>query len=225
MKNIIAINGSPKVKDSASANIIGRLAKITGMPVTGYQAVKLLGQADVLETIKKILEADTILVVFPLYVDALPAPLVRVLSLLEQANAAKIAANAATARIKVYAVCNCGFFEPANTMPAFDIIENFCVSAKMKWCGGAGLGGGGFVASQNPNIEKGPAAGIHAMLHSFGKLIAEGEKTENVFAAPKIPRFVYSLGGNLGWRQMAKKNKTGRSLGARPYEKAPDTIN
>ncbi|MCL2832150.1 MAG: hypothetical protein FWD78_03175 [Treponema sp.] len=228
MKNIVAVSGSPKTKDSTSANIINRLAGIIEAPVTEYRAARLIRQPDIQETLAEILKTDILLMVFPLYVDALPAPLVGLMTLLEQAVNTGAAASGADLvlqknPVKVYAVCNCGFVEPDHIRPALDIIENFCIGVNMEWCGGLGIGGGGFAASQNTKIQKGPAAGIHAALQSYGRTIAAGKETGNVFESVKIPRFFYCLGGNLGWRQLAKKNKTSRELWARPYENQEET--
>jgi len=220
MSNIVAINGSPKAKDSVSGMIITQIEDIIKTPITMYQALKLIRQEGLSETLPDILKADTILFVFPLYVDSLPAPLVKIMTLIEQANTVKRARPP-----KVYAVCNCGFIEAGHTRLALDIMKNFCIRAGLAWGYGIGVGSGGFVLTQSKNMSKGkgPAANIYSAFCGLGESIqaayvenGDAEK-QNVFVTAKMPRFLYSLAGNLGWRLMAKKYGTGKVLDAKPH--------
>ena len=193
--------------------IINQIEGIIETPVAVHQATKLIRQADVSETLNDILKADILLFVFPLYVDSLPAPLIRVLTLIEQANTADRARS-----IKVYAVCNCGFYEAEHTRLALNIMENFCARAGLIWGCGVGVGCGEFILSQSKNMSKGPAADIYSALCALGKSIQAGEVgKQTVFVTAKIPRFLYRLGGDFGWRQMAKKYKAGNALMAKPH--------
>ena len=215
MSNIVAINGSPKARDSASGMIIGQIERVIEAPVTVYQAVKLMRDEDISEALSDILKSDVLLFAFPLYVDSLPAPLVKILTLIEQANA-----QGRAQAVKVYAVCNCGFFEAEHTRLALDIIENFCARAGLAWGYGVGVGAGGFIYSQREHMSKGPAAGIYSALYALGKSIRAGDVgKQNTFATAKMPRFLYNLAGNLGWRQTAKKYKAGKALMARPHSR------
>ena len=48
-----------------------------------------------------------------------------------------------------------------------------------------------------------------------GGAISEAAKA--LFAKPLMPRWVYTLVGNLGWRMRLRKNKARRPLAYRPY--------
>ena len=212
MNQIVAINGSPKVKESASALLIDHIEHILETKGTVYQATKLILQEDISEVLSDILKADTLLIVFPLYVDSLPAPLMKLLTMIEQE-----ASNTKTRLPVVYAVCNCGFYEAKHTQLALQIVENFTIHCGMPWGYGIGIGCGGLLLSQSKNLSKGPTAHVYAALQELGSAIKEGGKRENVFITPKIPYFLYKIGGNIGWRHMAKKYGTWKSLRAKPH--------
>ncbi len=206
MTRITALNGSPKARDSVSGMLIDQMARLTGAAIPSYQAVKPSMRVPAL------LDADALLIVFPLYVDSLPAPLIRALTLLEQA------AKTENSRLPtVYAIVNCGFYEAEHNRLALDMVAHFCARAGFPWGYGIGIGGGGIVASQSAHMEKGVASGVYEALRGMADAITRGgERRENVFVTPKFPRFLYKFGGHMGWRQMAKRNGAG-ALYAQPH--------
>jgi len=213
MNNIVAINGSPKLKDSASGMLIEQIETILGTPITTYQALKLLRAGDSSEAITETLNADALIFVFPLYVDSLPAPLIKFLDILERGN------TNPRRKPRVYSVCNCGFYEAEHTRFALNIIENFCLHTGFAWGYGIGIGGGGFITSQGKNMSKGPAANVYATLCELSQTIQDGgADKKNVFVTAKIPRWLYKIGAHMVWRQTAKKNKVDNTLMAKPYE-------
>ena len=220
MCNIAIVNGSPKTRNSVSAMLIGQIEEITKTKATVYQAVKLAEQEDISLTLSDILNVDILLFIFPLYIDSLPAPLVKVLGSIEREAAGK------DGRLPVvFAVCSCGFYEAAQTRVALDIIENFAVRAGLKWGYGIGISCGPLVLSQEKNMDKGRAANVYTALTALGEAMWGGDvkrgdeaESQNVFVTPKIPRFFYQLGGDYSWRKAAKKYNTGKLLKAKPYQ-------
>ncbi|MCL2115431.1 MAG: hypothetical protein FWH29_04345 [Methanobrevibacter sp.] len=213
MINTVIINGSPKVKNSGSSRFIEKIEEFIGKS-TVYQATQLIQMENNSEAILDILKAEVFLFVFPLYIDSLPAPLIKVLTMLEQA-----ATDTNGKSPRVYAICNCGFFEAEHTQVALDILKNFSTSLGMRWGYGIGIGGGGLVSSQSKNISKdGSASNVYTVLLELGNEIENSyTKKQNIFVSPKIPRFLYKLGGNLGWCQMAIKYGTIKSIKAKPH--------
>lgn len=213
MSSIVAVNGSPKSKDSASSMFIKQIESMIGSEISVYQAVQLIRQKDISPMLADILKAEALLFVFPLYVDSLPAPLIKALTLLE--SAAKSAGHPLP---KVYAVCNCGFFEAEQNFLALDMMKNFCERAGLSWSFGIGVGGGGMVSAMSKNMAEGPAANVHAALRRLGDAISCGNlSSQNIFVTPKFPRALYQFGGNMGWRRMARANKVGKKLNAKPH--------
>ena len=213
MNQIAAINGSPKTKDSVSEMLLTKIENILETKVTVYQATKLLDQDGISNILSDILKTKRLLIVFPIYVDSLPAPLIKLLTMIEQE-----AANTNGGLPTVYAVCNCGFYEADHTRIALNIIRNFAIKSGLSWGYGIGIGSGGMILSQSKNMSRGPMADVYAALQELGSAIKEGDsKGDNVFVTPKIPRFLYKLGGNIGWFWMIRKYGTWKSLGAKPH--------
>jgi Flavodoxin-like fold. len=213
MRQIIAINGSPKAKDSVSGFLIEQLEDIMNVKFDVYQSTQLIRQENVIKTVTEFLNADVLIIVFPLYVDSLPAPLIQLLSLLE--TAAKSGANQ---RPKVYAICNCGFYEADHNRLSLRMLSSFASRCNLRWGYGIGIGCGGFINPKNKNWSKGPAANVYSALCTMGQSIINGtEDTLDVFVTPTIPRFLYKLGAHMGWNQTSKKNGVRKQLRARPH--------
>ena len=215
MTNIVVINGSPKAKDSTSAMFIDQLQALITTPMTTYQARKLIRKKDVLQRLSEILQTDVLLFVSPIYVDALPAPLVKLLTLFEQVKAQSTAPPA-----RVYVLFNCGFLEPRNTELALNIMQNFCIRAGLVWGYGVGLGSGGFILTQRDHMAKGIAFKVYAAVCALANSIQSGDVGKpNAFATIKMPRFIYNIGGNIGWRKLAKENGISKKMMyARPHQ-------
>ena len=222
MPKTIIINGSPKPKDSVSGIFIDKIEEFLEKKPKTYHVNQLIDEKNGLNTLHDILNSDVLVFVFPLYVDSLPAPLIKVLTRIEE-----IGKNTNGNQPKVYAISNCGFFEPGHNRLALDIVKNFSSHLGMSWGYGIGIGGGGLIASQSKNIAKdGSASNVYNVLYEFCKAIENNDKAienkhdkkENVFLSPEIPRSLYKLGGNLGWYQIAMKNGTLRSLKAQVHD-------
>ena len=214
MYNTVIINGSPKAKDSGSGRLIEKIGELLERKPTIYHANRLIRRENNVTELSNILKADVLLFVFPLYIDSLPAPLIKLLTIIENE-----AMNVNGKGPIVYAICNCGFFEPEHNRVAIDTVKNFSAHVGMSWGYGIGIGGGALVASQSKNISpKGSAANVYTVLCELGKDIESPYKEKrDVFINPTMPRFLYKLVGNLGWYQMAIKYGSIRSLKAKPH--------
>jgi len=214
MNKFVIINGSPKPKDSASSMIIEKIEEFLDIKPIVYQGTRLILQENNSKEMSDILNSDVLLFVFPLYVDSLPAPIIKVLTMIEN----EINRNGKNPI--VYAITNCGFLEAEHNRFALDMIENFSTQVDMSWGYGLGIGGGGFIATQSENMAKGgPANNIYKALNELSNAMKnKSSKKENVFVRPKMPLFIYKFMGNLGWYLMARKYGAIRSLKARPYD-------
>jgi hypothetical protein len=249
MKSIAIINGSPKANRSTSGMFAAKMKDIlaaieSGCEVTEYQASELAAPHQD-AAISDILGAGAILFIFPLYIDSLPAPLIRVLEAIEKAGASDAGtggdvagrtaeSNEAVEQAgcgrkageekqspKVYAICNCGFYEAEQTRFALDILENFSIRTGLAWGYGIGVGCGASMQALGSNMEKGGAAkNVYKALYELCETICQGNgKKQNIFVTPKIPRFIYKQSGHQGWYKAAKKYGKQNDLVAKPYEK------
>ena len=214
MTSIVALSGTPKVKDSATSALIAHIEKALDAPVTTYQATRLIRAKDPSDAITDIIHADVVLVVSPLYVDSLPAPVIKALTMLE----ATMVSNDSDHRPRVYAVSNCGFFEKSHNELALDIVANFCERTGCAWQYGIGIGGGASIPTLSSSPARGLVAGVFAALDDLAQAIrTDAGPRPNVFVAPKMPRALYRLISNSGWRTLAKQYGTQKALKAQPY--------
>lgn len=212
--SIVILNGSPKKTQSSTAAIIKIIKEIVGREITTFQALDFTRKTEVEnETIiEEILSADVLLIAFPLYVDALPMPLVRVMQSIEKKG------EVLKPMLKVYGICHCGFYEASQNEVALRMIYNFCNRAGFAWQYGIGIGAGVFLGDAK-DIKKGPTKVIFNVLYSLCSNIKSNlsEKRENIFITPSIPRFIYKFGGNMGWKRQAKGNGAADQLRAAPF--------
>ena len=194
----VLLNGSPKRKDSASACLLACLKAC--LPESVSTVELSLSRPVLPEAAFDQLEgAEAWVFAFPLYADGVPSHL---LSCLLQLEALPLCRGK-----KIFALVNCGFYEGSQTEPALEVLQNWCGKAGAHWQGGVGTGGGGsLVMLLKPPWGRGPCASIHRALTALAKVMAQGQAMENSFVTVDLPRFLYRLAGQLGWRQMIKAN-------------------
>ncbi len=130
MGNLMIVNGSPRAPRSNSKRYIRLFEEFWGSPAEVYQVTAGRHQ----EACRKISECRDLLLVFPLYVDGVPAVLMRLLFDLEGSFSAN--------RPTVHVLVNCGFLEPEQNRTAVEIIRLFCKQSRCPFgsvlCIGAG---------------------------------------------------------------------------------------
>lgn len=132
MKTVI-INCSPKKRLSASSY----LAAMQRLFVRGRKVTKKLRhKSDYAGIFEELKEADSMVLCMPLYVDGLPS---HVLAFLEEAEKFL---QEHQLHPNLYCIANNGFIEGRQNEPLMQVLENFCLRAGARWCGGVGIGGG-----------------------------------------------------------------------------------
>ncbi len=196
---IALINGSPKVNHSASGMLLEDLKCCFSEKAEIVEA-GLHNAAVSEEIIKELNNADAWVFAYPLYVDGIPAHLLSCLIQLEKGSLQNCEKH-------IYGIVNCGFYEGIQTEFALKILQNWCARAGYVWGGGIGVGGGGGLAMM-PRLEpgKGPKAPADKALGAIVDKILQQETQENIYVSVAFPRFLYKMGGQIGWRQMIKAN-------------------
>lgn len=162
--------------------------------------------------------ADLIILAFPLYIDSLPAGVIRVLEAIAKH---RLEQKLITSQ-RFVAICNCGFPESNHIDPALLICKRFAAEAGMKWAGGLALGGG--EAIHGEHLVEAGGRGRYAVqaLDLAADALARGEsvprEASKLMAKPIIPSWLYRLFGQHGWKKEAGKYGTLRELKARPYD-------
>lgn len=198
---IAFINGSPKVKDSASGLILEDLKKFIKEPsrISEHSFKKPYITEDEL---RKLSESDALVFAFPLYVDGIPSHLLGCLIQLEE-----YFKGADKSNIKVYAMVNSGFYEGEQNKLAIEMMENWCHKAGLIWGQGLCIGTGMMMHSViNVPPGHGPKKNLGEAFKVLGDNISNGNSGENLCITANFPKFLYKISGNFGWKQMIKKS-------------------
>ena len=196
---IACINGSPKPSGSSSGVILKELRDL----LKGQNIKKISVQKpELTEEMKAaVMDSECLVFAFPLYVDSVPSHLTAVLQQME-----KLFQKSETDRM-VYAVVNCGFYEGYQNHIALNIMKCWCKKAGLSWGQGLGIGGGGMIPMLSDIPEgKGIKKDFSAALKEMACSISTGRKAEDRFVSPGIPRIMYKLAGQMGWRKQIKEN-------------------
>lgn len=191
--SILIINGSPKLKNSASAILIDMFRN------------KLTEAVDILSINFKNFKNtfsfnryDKIIIVSPLYADGLPSHLLESLTINEQNI---------KPRTKIYGIVNCGLIEGIHAKQGLDIIKNFALRCKSRYCGGIGIGGcGGLHEMQEKGILKLFTIKIRRQLTKFAEYIQKSKETINTYTKIGLTRVLYKIVGNLDWKKRIKRS-------------------
>ena len=193
MKKIAFINGSPKVKDSASGCILQELKSFLEHDSTIiYEYYFRKPQLSVKE-MEQLAECDVLVFAFPLYVDGIPSQLLSCLVQLET-----FFTSIKEKEIIVYSLVNCGFYEGHQNELAIEMMENWCVKAGLKWGQGIGIGSGGMLAGlKNVPIGHGPKKNLGKAFKQLANNVLKCTSEENIFITANFPRVLYKLAAEM----------------------------
>lgn len=218
-----AINGSPRGDKSNSMEIISVIKSF--LPENSeWHIVSQIGLHSDSEkktvSMEKLFICDVLFLAFPLYVDSLPASLMYCLEEYEKNYRGWSSKQETRPVQRVFAVSNCGFYEGFQNDTALKMIELFCESAGLKWCGGAGIGTGEMVRGlANVPPEAFIRKPVTRALEKIADSIAdpEGKLEKNIFTQHNFPWILYKLAAEWGWRHEVRKNRLRRKdLDAKP---------
>lgn len=224
MKNIVLIDASPKINErSVSKLLINKAAKHfndDNVKKTYINIRQSYKKNEIPENYKTIINADAVIIAFPLYIFCIPGILMRFLQdyhqfYLENKNTA--------GSTKIYAMVNCGFPEPEINLEAVNVIKSFSrqINAHFRFgiligCGGMLVGGEG-----KPVIKKAEQKLSNALsVMAKDSLDNNFDKIENVaIKTISFPAGIFLFIMNkFGWASTAKKNGLKRKdLYRKPY--------
>jgi len=220
-RKAILLVGSPKGRNSASYNLASYLLnelQLKGFAHKCFFARDLEKTEDFDRFYSALLDSSLLLVVFPLYVDQLPASLISVLKEIRSRSRG----FAELSDKQLVAIINCGFPETRQTDPAVAIMKIFSDQCGFQWAGALALGMGAMLSKRKPSDHD------HMTRHIAASLKAAAVHLENhkpipvsvieMIAKPLMPHWLYIMVGNLGWKYRAKKNRVRSLLTDRPFQ-------
>ena len=212
--------GSPKVKEPSTSRVLGQYVldrlQQRGWLVKSLTLRKHLvseaGQADFLAAID---QADLLIVVFPLYIDALPFLLTQVLEVI----AAHRVSHPIDMPQRLVAIANNGFPEAYQNALALAICRQFATATGMTWADGLAMGAGEALFSGLPMAGpqrqgRPPVHHVMQALDLMSDALAEGRgipaEANQLIAKTPIPltpfwlwRWLFIKTARQNWNQKA----------------------
>ncbi len=229
-RRALLIVGSPKTKEPSTSGVLGSYL-LDRLNERGWETESLTlrarlnrpeGEGELLSSLQR---AGLILLVFPLYVDALPYLVTKALAVIE----AHRRAGRESSQQRLVGIVNSGFPETHQNSVALAICREFAAQGGFMWAGGLALGGGGAIGGQPLTGAKRsgpPVQHVIAALEMTAAALAEGlpvpAEAVRMIAKNFIPfalwRWLYSWMGARGLKKLAAKNGIGKDkLLAQPY--------
>ncbi|WP_322489275.1 NAD(P)H-dependent oxidoreductase [Chloroflexus sp.] len=214
----VLLVGSPRTRHSTSHSLGEYLMQqlaARGVDTNTAFLYTTLGQPAKLQALYDQLDTtDLIVLAFPLYIDTLPAPVIRFLELL--------AARAHPAQPQRFAVIgNCGFPEAHQLANALAICAEFAQTAGFAWQGGLALGGGELVQGNPLAGMDGRAMPIRAALALAAEALAQGQPipaaAQDRLNRNVVPAWLYRLVGSSDWHLQAMRWGVHSDLYRQPY--------
>jgi len=222
IKRALLLVGSPRTRKSTSNSLGGylfyQLGKQNIQTETIYIHTTMYSAERTKAMLAAIDAADLVLLAFPLYVDSLPAP---VMKALERIAAQRASQNKPRQQLFA-AIANCGFPEPNQNETALAICANFARLTNFGWAGSLALGAGeGMVHGMPLNESDGRVTLLKKALDLAVESLAQGaaipQEAQALIAKPFIPGWLYRLAGVYGWGQQAKQYSANKLLKRQPY--------
>lgn len=216
----VLLVGSPRptsTSASLGAHLLDRLA-LADWETRGLRIAPTLAKTKgVITLISRVDTADLVILASPLYVDSLPAPVMRALEVLgDQRRGGERPTPA-----RLAAVLNCGFPEARQNETAVAVCRRFAEEARFEWAGALAMGMGGLIDGR-PLKGVARADGVRRALTLAGDALAAGRpippEAERLMARRPVPRWLYLWKGARAFKRQAKQAGVLRRLRDRPYE-------
>lgn len=217
-RRAVVLSGSPRQASSVSGALASDLAALLSArgvaATTADLHVELRRDPELREVCTAVGAADVVALVAPLYVDSLPAPVIRALEILAPAQRRR------SSPARFLAIVQCGFPEAVHTDTALAICRCFASRAGLGWIGGLGIGEGGMLGPR-PLAEQGSRARtLSRALELTAAAVARGEvvpaEAQRLVRRLPVPAWLYRRIADWGFRREARRRGVLRQLGARP---------
>ncbi len=213
MNKICFVNGSPRGNNSASKKIIGKVTDILDKQISEIHEIC------VVESLKKnTLEKDfalmgkmnSIVFVFPLYIDAIPSNLLEYMYAFDE----YLTGYPQTPDYippRVYSIINNGFIEGSQNVNALRIMSHYTARIGYNWRFGIGIGAGEFIKETMEVIplKSKLKRNIYNALVNLTTELESGEIKQHgdIMTNPSMPKFLFKFMGNRHWTAEAKSSR------------------
>lgn len=217
-KQLLLLNGSPRKKGTSYsfARTIKALAEDGGHTAEIVHIIEYFDGAKELENLRQMIaESQIIGLTSPLYVDALPYPVIKFFEMIASEYSQELRGKS------FFAIGQCGFPDVTLLEPLLGSCQCFAAATGMQWLGGLGYGGGPMINGTNLE-ELGKKGG---KITSAFKLLLE-DVTHDRLITPQVqpaltndvPKILYGpLAAYLNRNARKEARKLGRDLYHKPY--------
>ncbi len=220
-KRILLLNGSPKANGGTSGSMTVYLQKLLQERGCIAEILRVKQAIASPEGIGKLLSktaaADILVLAFPLYIDSLPYPVIKVLELI----AAQRNASAPCKKQQFLAISNSGFPEAHQNETALAICRRFAKEADREWIGGLALGGGQAIDGRPLEKTGWLVRNIKKSLDLVADVLVEGHplppEAVRLMSKLVVPKWFYLWMGEAGGKHKAKRNEVWEKINNRPY--------
>jgi len=203
---IAMINGSPKLGQSNSEAVLKRFEPFLEdqHQIIHYNLSK---QALTVRQYEELCEADALVLAFPLYIDAIPSHLFRMMVELETYLRQRQRTD-----LYVYAIINNGFYEGQQNHIAAGIVKNWCQAAGVSFGMAIGQGAGEMIGfMEHIPVGHGPIRNLGRAMKRLADCIQSRDVSrkqgEVLLFNPNYPRFAWKITANRAfWHPRARKN-------------------
>jgi hypothetical protein len=219
-KKALLLIGSPKGENSTSASLgnylISKLEEFGMTSETMFIHRAVNREESIKDLFQTIESSDLIILTFPLYVDSLPAPVIKAMELIKE-NRDTIKSKKSQSFI---AIVNNGFPEASQNITALQICRIFSKECGFIWKGGLALGQGGAISGV-PLLKRGGmlrnvVKGLDIVAQALNDDNEIPQEAINLFSKKFISIPFYKLFSNLGWRLQARRYGVNQKLKDKP---------
>ena len=195
---VILLNGSMRNVDGNSAKLARTLSARLHSAAEIVDLKAFINDTDKLINILK--EARAIVLCVPLYVDGLPA---RVIKLMEEMEKHSMSPK------KIYLLANMGLYESRQLDNLFSAVKRWCGKTGHEYCGGLGISAGELMGTLMEAIplNRGTTKKASKGMDMLARSIDSNEAMGDIYAEPfAFPRWLYILIANTNWNRTSRKN-------------------
>lgn len=145
-------------------------------------------------------KTETLVLCMPLYVDGLPAQMIRLLETFRKEYQG--------GRARIYLLANMGLYESKQLRNLFAALRKWCAEMDFEYCGGLGISAGELVGTliDQRSFDKISNKKVVEGIGRLAEAVNNSAAMDDVFAEPYLfPRWLYLAIANTNWNRLAKK--------------------
>lgn len=196
--SVVILNGSMRNVKGNSAKFARKLKASLN---TDPDIIDLRDHMDDIPGLVHELEkTETIVLCMPLYVDGLPAQVIRLMETFRKEYCG--------GKAWIYILANMGLYESKQLRNLFEAVKQWCSEMDFEYCGGLGISAGELVGTliDQRSFDKISNKKVIEGIEHLARAINHEVKMEDVFAEPHhFPRWLYIALANTNWNRLAKK--------------------